>query len=74
MPPSSPLHGPLPSLDMLLIGVPLVVLLTIGFFRLDTIFASSKNTRSFRRSVQPIALNDDSAMYTDPDGRPWDQH
>jgi hypothetical protein len=71
---SSPLSGPLPSLDMFLIGVPLFVFLAIGFFRLDTIFATSRTTRSLRRRVQPIALKDDSAMRTDPDGRPWDQN
>jgi hypothetical protein len=56
---------------MLVIGVPLVVLLAVGFFRLDTIFAAPRNPRSSRRPAQPIALKDDSAMCTDPDGRPW---
>lgn len=67
--PSSPLQGP----DMLVLGAPLILLLVLGFFRLDTLIVASKTVRSPRRRGQPADYFDDSAMHTDPDGRPWDQ-
>jgi len=67
---SSPLHGS----DTFIMGAPLLVFLALGLLRLDTLFAASRTARPLRRRVQPIALKDDSAMQTDPDGRRWDQN
>jgi hypothetical protein len=70
MPSSPTLH----DWDVLFFGVPLILFLVVGFFRLESPFALAKSSRNLRRKPLPIPLRDDSAMMTDPDGRPWNQN
>ncbi len=60
------------SWDSLLFGIPLLVLLFVGFFRLDEVFTSHKKHPS--RSRKPIRLSTDAGepVLRDPDGRPSD--
>ncbi len=58
------------DLDTFALGIPLIALLVIGYFRLDEVFARKGKRPPTRRGV-PIILDDDSPMASDPDGRPW---
>ncbi len=69
MPVSPSFHG----WDVLFLGVPLIFFLAVGFFRLDNALVPAKSSRNPRRKPLPVPLRDDSAMMTDPDGRPWNQ-
>ena len=54
--------------DTLLVAVPLLALLIIGFFRLDETIAMPK--RSARRKPGFCGMgNDGQPVFTDPDGR-----
>jgi hypothetical protein len=58
------------GLDTLLIAVPFVGVLMFVMFRLDTIFASPRQTASSRRP--PMGTDKQGRMLlSDPDGRPW---
>jgi hypothetical protein len=54
--------------DMLLIAIPFLVLLVVGFFRLDEIIAAPKKAL---RQRQPFSgMNEDGKLIlSDPDGR-----
>ena len=64
--------------DVFLFGVPLLVVLFFGFFRLDEVFTSrKKGTRPARRAtLAEDKFADDKykeSWRSDPDGRPWDR-
>jgi len=59
--------------DTYALGIPLIALLVIGYFRLDEVFARKGQRRPTRRIV-PVIVDDDSSMERDPDGRPWKKH
>ena len=58
--------------DEFLFGIPLIVLLVVGFFRLDEVFTAPKEPRKerTRRTFDPAQPERHSPM-SDPDGRPW---
>jgi hypothetical protein len=57
--------------DTLLVAIPFLVILFIGFFRLDGMLARKKKAGS-RASRPPSGLDEDGApIICDPDGRPW---
>lgn len=60
------------DLELFLLSAPLVFFLVIAYFRLDTILTPSK-ARTSRTIFEPASKQEKSAMYSDPDGRPWDQ-
>ena len=56
--------------DDFLFGIPLIVLLFAGYFRLDEIFSSSRKSGAAPRPREfPSA--EKHLMQSDPDGRPW---
>jgi hypothetical protein len=64
--------------DVFLFGVPLLVVLFFGFFRLDEVFTSRKKGKP--PASRPILADDKYAdnkykesWQSDPDGRPWDR-
>ncbi len=58
------------SWDLLLFGVPLLVLLFVAFFRLDEVFTNHKKHPP--RPRKPMHLSPDAGepILRDPDGRP----
>ena len=60
--------------DVLLFGIPLLVALFFGHFRLDEVFSARKPAKVKPKSPLPqtAAEVDESSMYKDPDGRAWD--
>lgn len=56
--------------DTLLVALPLVTMLFLGFFRSDQILAAAKRRSGSRRSFGVIVENGNTFL-TDPDGRPW---
>lgn len=56
--------------DTVLVAIPFVVLLLVGFFRLDDLFASAKHKKDRRRPECGFDENGE-LLATDPDGRPW---
>ncbi len=62
------------SLDTMIFGLPLVFLLVVCFFRLDSLLTGSRIIRTPRPSRIPVAHQDLAAVCTDPDGRPWSQN
>jgi hypothetical protein len=56
--------------ENLLVAIPFVGLLLVGFFRLDEIIASPNRDRAARR---PFCGCDEDGylLLSDPDGRPW---
>jgi hypothetical protein len=65
---------PTDNLDTMIFGLPLVFLLVVCFFRLDSFLTGSRSTRTSRPSRVPIAHQNLAAVCTDPDGRPWNQN
>ena len=58
------------NLDSLLVAIPFLVILLIGYFRLDELFASPKHRVRARRS--PCGIDEDGVpILCDPDGRGW---
>lgn len=58
--------------DVFLFGIPLIALLVFGFFRLDEVFTTRKNsTRNRLPTSTPERRK--SPIGTDPDGRSWDE-
>ena len=58
------------SRDSLLVGIPFLLVLLIGYFRLDEIFASRHS--SGRRRGPTAGLDvDGEPLLCDPDGKPW---
>jgi hypothetical protein len=59
--------------DTFIFGIPLIALLFFGYFRLDELFTSNKDTDSAPVRPRPIptSVKDCPSMLTDPDGRPW---
>jgi hypothetical protein len=67
-------HNSLKSIwDVLLFGIPLLLVLFFTHFRLDEVFASRKSTRLKAPEPPTVSPFDESSMYRDPDGRAWDQ-
>lgn len=62
------------SLDSFVLGLPLVFLLIVCFFRLDSLFTGSRIIRTPRTWRIPVAHQNLVAVCTDPDGRPWNQN
>jgi len=56
--------------DTLLIAIPFLALLLVGFFRLDEYFAAPKKAGRHRRPPCGLDL-DGRPIVCDPDGRPW---
>jgi hypothetical protein len=54
--------------DSLLVGVPLILLLLIGLFRLDEVFAKPKRRLKRRRPAYSMD-EDGEPVLSDPDGR-----
>lgn len=57
-------------LDMTAVGILLIGLLTFSYFRLDTMFASSKRARAKTGNLTGTGV-DGTPIFSDPDGRPW---
>jgi hypothetical protein len=58
------------NLDSLLVAIPFLVILLIGYFRLDELFASPKHRVRARRS--PYGIDEDGVpILCDPDGKRW---
>ena len=59
--------------DVFLFGVPLLVVLFFGFFRLDEVFTSRK--KGTPTASRPTLADDkyNESWRSDPDGRPWDR-
>lgn len=56
--------------DTFLLAAPFIVLLLMGFFRLDELFASRRSEVTKRRTL--CGLDEDGEpLVTDPDGRIW---
>jgi hypothetical protein len=62
------------SLDSLILGLPLIFLLVVCFFRLDSLLIGTRATRTPRPSRVPVAHQNLAAVCMDPDGRPWNQN
>ena len=62
------------NLDSLILGVPLIFLLVVCFFRLDSFLTGPRIIRTPRPSRIPVAHQNLAAVCTDPDGRPWSQN
>jgi len=61
-----------PGWNTFLAGLPFIVLLVAGFFRLDTLLVARHRKHPARPS---LGFDRDGKMYfTDPDGRPWGAH
>lgn len=68
--------------DMYALGIPLLILLFFGFFKLDEVFTGGKTRKpTTRRPPPPVErpaaqMRDfEIAMQRDPDGRAWnDRH
>jgi hypothetical protein len=58
--------------DVYVFGIPLIVLLFFGYFRLDETFTRKKRTPPPAPSRMPVVDFDGKSMCTDPDGRPWE--
>jgi len=56
--------------DNILVGLPLIGLLIIGFFRLDEVFLARNRGGARVRRVFSGAAEDGKPMVRDPDGRP----
>jgi hypothetical protein len=61
----------LPSnLDSFLVAIPFLIILLIGYFRLDEVFAAPKHRVRARRA--PCGIDEDGQpILCDPDGRRW---
>jgi hypothetical protein len=58
------------SRDILLYGLPLVVMLVASMFKVDELFGAPKNKAPRPRPAQGYN-SVHSPMMSDPDGRPW---
>lgn len=56
--------------DLLLYGLPLLVMLVVSMFKLDEFFGACK-TRTSHRTRGSRGESFRSPMMSDPDGRPW---
>lgn len=61
----------LTGLDTFVFGVPLIALLVFGYFRLDEVFASSREPATAREDSAPAAEARRQLMMSDPDGQAW---
>lgn len=60
------------GLDVFMFGIPLIVLLVFGYFRLDEIFTRKRPTEPAHK--QPPTIHaDPETMGSDPDGKPWEK-
>jgi hypothetical protein len=61
------------NLDTLLVAIPFLIFLVIGYFRLDEVFASpSRRENRIRARRACCSVNKDGQVFlSDPDGRPW---
>jgi hypothetical protein len=61
------------NLDTLLVAVPFLIFLVIGYFRLDEVFVSPSQRESKAKAhrIYCGVDNDGQVMLSDPDGRPW---
>jgi hypothetical protein len=57
--------------DELLLVLPLIALLLLGYFRVDEIFGPRKNGHPAPPPSQPVVDPADISLMTHPDGRPW---
>ncbi len=58
-----------PGWNTLLVGIPLIFLLFVGFFRLDEVFTKSGKRRRQQRPARGVD-KDGREIFCDPDGRP----
>jgi len=58
-----------PGWNTLLVGIPLIILLFIGFFRLDEVFVKSRNRTRQQRPARGVD-KEGREIFCDPDGRP----
>jgi hypothetical protein len=65
-------HASKAGWDVFLFGVPLLVLLFVGFFRLDEVFTSRKKQTPPTGLPPSADQKNQEAWRSDPDGRPWD--
>lgn len=62
------------GLDIFMFGIPLIALLVFGYFRLDEVFTRKQpSPQSPKRQSHKMYSDDEEAMQTDPDGRPWEK-
>ena len=54
--------------DLILYGLPLIVILLVVMFRLDELFGAGKNQKPAENERRAILRR---SMTSDPDGRPW---
>ena len=65
-------HASKTGWDLVLLGIPLLVLLVFGFFRLDEVFTARKHETTPPSHRGPQDQQRRTSMHSDPDGRPWD--
>jgi hypothetical protein len=58
--------------DSMMLGIPFIGMLFIGFFRLDEVFTSKGQTKTLDRQRRSFSLVDENGepVVCDPDGRP----
>jgi len=56
--------------DSLLMGIPFLILLLVGIFRLDELVAKPKHRVRRERSATGVD-SDGRTIFSDPDGRRW---
>ena len=56
--------------DTMLVGVPFIIMLLVGFFRLDELFATPKDRTRPTRAASGVD-RDGQVIFSDPDGRRW---
>jgi hypothetical protein len=57
--------------DTILVGIPFLAMLMIGFFRLDEVFARPKSRVSAQRRPASGLDEDGLQILCDPDGQRW---
>lgn len=62
-----------PGWDTFVFGIPLIALLFFGYFRVDQLFVTRKSKPVASRQPVPTFSEATEKMYSDPDGRPWDE-
>ncbi len=60
------------NMDVILVGLPMVGLLFVGYFRLDELFSRPQDRRSARRraAAEVVAMRVGHPLGIDPDGVP----
>ena len=66
-------HAARAGWDVYFFGIPLILLLIVGFFRLDEVFTKKKDGEPVSRRLPPVMPEKTRITGSDPDGRSWDE-